>query len=135
MAMLMTQKSGERDWVSGDDVRDELRRLFDARKGGDPVGSAGAAGAPRGGRDDREGGDEMSDCRVPMPVYRLDLSMEFTGESEVGWRYPMDVTGRTPTELRVEGIARPELFGVYVNGMRLSWPPGKDRECEWMNEL
>lgn len=39
----------EQDWVSDEDVYDELRRLFGAKKGSDPVGSAGAADPDDGG--------------------------------------------------------------------------------------
>lgn len=38
----------EQDWVSDEDVYDELRRLF-AKKGSDAVGSAGAADPDDGG--------------------------------------------------------------------------------------
>ena len=39
----------EQDWKSDEDVYDELRRLFGAKKGSDPVGSAGAADPDDGG--------------------------------------------------------------------------------------
>ena len=44
----------EQDWVSDEDVYDELRRLFGAKKGSDAVGSAGSAGIDGGDRDDSE---------------------------------------------------------------------------------
>lgn len=39
----------EQDWVSDEDVYDELRRLFGAKKGSDAVGSAGSADPDDGG--------------------------------------------------------------------------------------
>lgn len=40
---------GEQDWLSDEDVYEELRRLFHAREGGDAVGCSGAADSDDGG--------------------------------------------------------------------------------------
>lgn len=65
----------------------------------------------------------MSDCRVPMAVYRreggepvLRLRVEFYGEADP-WDYPLALNGR-------------HVRAVYVGGVRYVPAAERDYDCE-----
>lgn len=60
---------------------------------------------------------------------RIELRMEFEcQEADVPWLFPMNVKGRIPVRLNVDGLERPDLLEVWVNGRRMI--PSRERDWD-----